>query len=122
MKTRYIYPILLIVLMGGMLSCTKELLKMNENPNGADPQTSNPNLVFATVLSEAGKSFVNLGYQDIAGLMQHTQKDGWADGHNAYDWGAAIAGPVIITFCATTNMCMTGPWSWITPSTRGLRW
>lgn len=89
MKTRYIYPILLIVLVGGMLSCTKELLKMNENPNGADPQTTNPNLVFATVLSEAGKSFVNLGYQDIAGLMQHTQKDGWADGHNAYDWGGS---------------------------------
>lgn len=62
---------------------------MNENPNGADPNTTNPNMVFSTVLSEAGKAFVNLGYQDIAGVMQHTQKDGWADGHNAYDWGGS---------------------------------
>lgn len=60
---------------------------MNENPNGADPETSNPNLTFSTVLSEAGKSFVNLGYQDLAGVMQHTQKDGWATAHNVYDWG-----------------------------------
>lgn len=89
MKTKYILPILLVVLLGGMVSCKKELLKMNENPNGADPNTTNPNMVFSTVLSEAGKAFVNLGYQDIAGVMQHTQKDGWADGHNAYDWGGS---------------------------------
>jgi hypothetical protein len=89
MKTKYIFPILLIVLMGGLISCKKELLEMNENPNGADPQTSNPNLVFSTVLTESGKAFVNLGYLDIAGLMQHTQKDGWATGHNAYDWGGS---------------------------------
>ncbi len=89
MKTKYIFPILLIVLMGGLISCKKELLEMNENPNGADPQTSNPNLVFSTVLTESGKAFVNLGYLDVAGLMQHTQKDGWATGHNAYDWGGS---------------------------------
>ncbi|HEX5026398.1 MAG TPA: SusD/RagB family nutrient-binding outer membrane lipoprotein [Agriterribacter sp.] len=72
-----------------ILSCTKELVKMNENPNGADPSSTNPNLVLSTVLTEAGKSFVNLGYQDIAGVMQHTQKDGWAGGHNNYDWGGS---------------------------------
>lgn len=70
-------------------SCTKELVKMNENPNGADPSSTNPNLVLSTVLTEAGKAFVNLGYQDIAGVMQHTQKDGWAGGHNNYDWGGS---------------------------------
>lgn len=68
-------------------SCTKDLVKMNENPNGADPESANPNLVLTTALTESFKSFVNLGYQDIAGVMQHTQKDGWGGGHNSYDWG-----------------------------------
>ena len=30
-----------------------------------------------------------MGYQDIAGVMQHTQKDGWSGGHNDYDWGGS---------------------------------
>ncbi len=71
------------------LSCTDQLIEMNENPNGADPETASPNLVLSTVLSEAGKVFVGLGYQDIAGVMQHTQKDGWESGHNSYDWGGS---------------------------------
>jgi hypothetical protein len=49
----------------------------------------NPNLVLATVLTEAAKSYVNLGYQDIAGVVQHTQKDAWSSGHNDYDWGGS---------------------------------
>ncbi len=67
-------------------SCTEELVEMNINPNGANPETANPNLVLSTVLTEAGKTIVNLGYQDIAGVMQHTQKDGWSGAHNLYDW------------------------------------
>jgi hypothetical protein len=67
-------------------SCQEDLMQMNENPNGANPATANPNLVLSTVLTEAGKTIVNLGYGDIAGVMQHTQKDGWAGGHNLYDW------------------------------------
>jgi hypothetical protein len=43
----------------------------------------------STVLTETGKSFVNLGYQDMAGVMQHTQKDGWSGGHNTYEWGGS---------------------------------
>lgn len=69
------------------LSCKKHLLELNENPNGANPETTNPDLVLSTVLTESGKSFVYLGYGDIAGVMQHTQKDGWGGGHNNYDWG-----------------------------------
>jgi len=76
-----------------LFSCTvfscKDLTVLNENPNGVNPITANPNLVLSTVLTEAGKSFVNLGYQDIAGVMQHTQKDGWSGGHNEYDWGGS---------------------------------
>ncbi|SEJ14816.1 Starch-binding associating with outer membrane [Cyclobacterium xiamenense] len=68
------------------VSCTEELIEMNINPNGANPETANPNLVLSTVLTEAGKTIVNLGYQDIAGVMQHTQKDGWSGAHNQYAW------------------------------------
>lgn len=68
-------------------SCTKHLVELNENPNGADPATTNPNLVLSTVLTESGRAFVSLGYGDVAGVMQHTQKDGWGGGHNNYDWG-----------------------------------
>src|SRR5690606_1165272 len=28
-------------------------------------------------------------FGDLAGVMQHTQKDGWASGHNQYDWDNA---------------------------------
>ncbi|WP_428656373.1 SusD/RagB family nutrient-binding outer membrane lipoprotein [Runella sp.] len=76
-----------------LFSCTvfscKDLTELNVNPNGVDPATANPNLVLSTVLTEAGKAFVNLGYQDLAGVMQHTQKDGWSGSHNDYDWGGS---------------------------------
>lgn len=69
-----------------VFSCKEDLLEMNIDPNGANPNTANPNLVLSTVLTETGKAFVNLGYQDIAGVMQHTQKDGWNGAHNVYEW------------------------------------
>ncbi|MBN8788093.1 MAG: SusD/RagB family nutrient-binding outer membrane lipoprotein [Terrimonas sp.] len=82
-----IYIVAVLVLSVFSFSCKKHLIELNENPNGADPATTNPNLVLATVLSESGRAFVSLGYGDIAGVMQHTQKDGWGGGHNNYDWG-----------------------------------
>jgi hypothetical protein len=66
-------------------SC-EDLTEINENPNGVPPDNVNPNLVLSTVLTETGRAFVNLGYGDVAGVMQHTQKDGWWSGHNDYDW------------------------------------
>ena len=78
---------LFIFLCGFAFSCVKHLEKLNENPNGADPSTANPSLVLSTVLSETGRTFVGLGYGDIAGVMQYTQKDGWGSAHNNYDWG-----------------------------------
>lgn len=68
-------------------ACTKHLERMNENPNGADPETTNPNLVLSTVLTEAGRAFINLGFGDVSGVMQYTQKDGHPGAHNSYDWG-----------------------------------
>lgn len=79
----------IVLLSAAVFSCTKSLVKMNENPNGADPATVNPNLVLSTVLTQSGQAFVALGYGDIAGVMQHTQLDGWGGGHNEYDWGGS---------------------------------
>ncbi len=89
MKAASKFLILFAVCLIGFNSCTKDLVKMNENPNGAGPDNANPRLVLTTVLTESFKSFINLGYQDIAGVMQHTQKDGWGGGHNSYEWGGS---------------------------------
>jgi hypothetical protein len=71
--------------MACMFSC-QDLVELNENPNGVDPASAHPNLLLSTVTTEAGKAVVNLGYGDIAGVMQHTLKDGWGGGHNTYEW------------------------------------
>ena len=76
----------LFVLILALFSC-KDLTDLNVNPNGIQPDVVNPNLVMPTVLSETAKSFVNLGFQSIAGVVQHTQKDAWFNDHNDYDWG-----------------------------------
>lgn len=86
MKRIYFIIFSFLTIVAGF-SCQKHLVELNENPNGADPATANPNLVLSTVLTEASRAYVGLGYQDIAGVMQHTQKDGWGSGHNNYDWG-----------------------------------
>lgn len=77
---------ILVLFLSFLFSC-KDLSELNVNPNGVQPETVNPNLVMPTVLTETAKAFVNLGFQDIAGVVQHTQKDAWFNGHNDYDWG-----------------------------------
>ncbi|MET6995918.1 SusD/RagB family nutrient-binding outer membrane lipoprotein [Chitinophaga defluvii] len=89
MKTTNILIACLVVSCCCISSCSKDLTKWNEDPNGVNQGTANPNLVLSTVLTETGKAFVNLGYQDIAGVMQHTQKDGWSTTHNNYEWGGS---------------------------------
>ena len=78
--------ILLLVLMFFSFSCRKQLEKINENPNGANPSTTNPNLVLSTVLTATGQLYVKEGFGDIAGVMQHTMADGHMGPHNEYDW------------------------------------
>ena len=68
-----------------VISC-EDLDELNVNPNGVDPEQADPNLLMATVITGVAQSVVGLGYGDIAGVMQHTQKDGWSGGHNDYDW------------------------------------
>lgn len=87
MQRNKIVVILSIFIALSSMSCKKYLMDLNKDPNGIDPETANPNLVLTKVLSSTGMTLTNLGYGDVAGVMQHTQKDGWADGHNNYDWG-----------------------------------
>ncbi|WP_236979065.1 SusD/RagB family nutrient-binding outer membrane lipoprotein [Membranihabitans maritimus] len=73
------------LLLFGIMGC-QDLDELNINPNGVDPEIADLNLLMPTVISGIGSSVVELGYGDIAGVMQHTQKDGWSSGHNDYDW------------------------------------
>jgi hypothetical protein len=86
-NVRFIYKIMLVAGLVVMNSCMDQLEEMNQNPNGIDPASANPNLLLPTVLSNSATSYLNLGYGNIAGTIQHTQKDGWWSSHNVYDWG-----------------------------------
>ncbi len=79
---------LIFILMGliVLVSSCRDLEEMNINPNGVDPAIAHPNLLLSTVVSSTGQAVLDLGFGDIAGVMQHTQKDGWSGGHNGYDW------------------------------------
>jgi hypothetical protein len=82
---KYKVVVVFAVVAGIVFSC-KDLDELNINPNGVDPADGHPNLLMGTVMTELGKKVVDLGFGDIAGVMQHTQKDGWSSGHNDYDW------------------------------------
>lgn len=83
---KLLYKSALIVSLVVISSCKDQLTEMNENPNGIDPTTANPNLLMPTVMTGAAMSYLDLGFGDVAGVMQHTQKSGWYSGHNTYDW------------------------------------
>ncbi len=68
-----------------ILSC-QDLEEININPNGVDPASAHPNLLMPTVITQTAQAVVGLGYGDIAGVVQHTQKDGWSGSHNSYEW------------------------------------
>lgn len=68
-----------------LVSC-HGLEELNENPDKIGSENVDPNLLLPTVINGAGKAVVSLGFGDLAGVVQHTQKDGWSSGHNAYDW------------------------------------
>ena len=84
-KIKNSFKIVLTLILTLVISC-KDLDELNINPNGVDPEQADLNLLMATIITGVSQSVVNLGYGDIAGVMQHTQKDGWSGGHNDYDW------------------------------------
>ena len=74
-----------IVFMGFLSSC-EDLEELNVNPNGVDPAVADLNLLLPTIISELSKNMVGIGFGNLAGVMQHTQKNGWSSSHNDYDW------------------------------------
>ena len=82
---RTIYSIIIGMIGLSFFSC-KDLDEMNINPNGVDPSVADPSLLISTVITNSGTAMVGFGFGDIAGVVQHTQKDGWSGGHNEYDW------------------------------------
>nr|MBI1231512.1 SusD/RagB family nutrient-binding outer membrane lipoprotein [Cytophagales bacterium] len=81
-----LYKFVIAFVLLGAISCDS-LDEINENPNGISPTTANPNLLLPAVMRQAALNINNLGYGDLAGTVQHTQKDGWFTGHNQYEWG-----------------------------------
>jgi hypothetical protein len=76
---------ILILVFTAQVSC-KDLTELNINPNDIAPEVADLNLLLPTVITGIGQTVVGLGFGDIAGVMQHTQKDGWSGGHNSYEW------------------------------------
>lgn len=69
-----------------MVSCTEDLVEINENPNGVDPSSAHPNLLMSTVMAGLATSSTDRGYAgDTGNAAQYTQRDSWSD--NNYDWG-----------------------------------
>lgn len=84
-KLKNSFIIALTIVFTIVTSC-KDLDELNINPNGVDPNNADLNLLMPTIITGVGQSVVSLGFGDIAGVMQHTQYDGWSGGHNDYDW------------------------------------
>ena len=77
---------ILILTFALVFSACHDLDELNVDPNGASPEVTDLNLLMPTIITAVGQNVVDLGFGDIAGVMQHTQKDGWSGGHNDYDW------------------------------------
>ena len=84
-KIKNSFIVVLTVIFALANSC-KDLDEMNINPNDADPEIADLNLLMPTIITGLGQRVVELGFGNIAGVMQHTQHDGWSTGHNDYDW------------------------------------
>ena len=67
-----------------LVSSCSDITDINENPNGVDPNTADPNFVLSTVMTETGKSVAGRYTSPLGAFVQHTQKDSWSD--NDYDW------------------------------------
>jgi len=79
------FIIILTLVFTIVVSC-KDLTDLNINPNDIAPEVADVNLLLPTIITGIGQTVVSLGFGDIAGVMQHTQKDGWSGSHNSYDW------------------------------------
>lgn len=84
---KVLYKLFLVLTVFGFLSCEDKLTELNVNPQGVDPETVNPNLLVATIISNTAKPYLEAGFNgDVAGVMQYVQKSGWSSGLNKFDW------------------------------------
>lgn len=82
-----IYRIFLVLTVVAFVSCEDQLTELNVNPNGVDPETVQPNLMLATVISNTAAPYVDDSFDgNVAGTMQYVQKSGWGSGLNKYEW------------------------------------
>ena len=89
---RPLYKIELIVMFMALFAisgCDETLTDINMNPNAVAPEDGNVNLLMPTVLGPTAQDYLDLGINNMGGAMQHTQKSGWAGGHNFYGWDAS---------------------------------
>lgn len=83
LKFKFFGTIALLVL---FVSSCQDLTEVNINPNGIDPAVAHPNLIMPTIITNTALNYQSLGFGNISGVMQHTQKDAWDSGHNDYSW------------------------------------
>ncbi len=84
---KILYKLILVLAVVAFVSCEKQLTELNVNPKGVDPETVNPNLLVATVITNTAQPYLQMGYDgDVAGVMQYVQKSGWGSGLNKFDW------------------------------------
>lgn len=65
--------IALALVFGFVISC-KDLDELNINPNAVDPEVADLNFLMSTVTVSLGQTVYGIGFGDISGIMQHTQK------------------------------------------------
>ena len=68
-----------------LMSC-KDLDDLNINPNGVDPAIADLNFLLPTTIVGLGQTVYGIGFGQLSGVMQQTQRTGWMTGHNNYDW------------------------------------
>ncbi|GAA4431710.1 hypothetical protein GCM10023091_02890 [Ravibacter arvi] len=81
-----LYQLLSALLLTGLSSCTNLLNEANISPNVVDPAVSNPNMIMPNIMVPMANKYLDWGWGNISGTMQHIQHDGWYGGVNHYEW------------------------------------
>jgi hypothetical protein len=87
-KLKFKIRILIMVLTLGIMSSCEDLTELNKNPNAINADDGNVNLLMPSVLGPAGRNYLSLGLENMAGAMQFIQHSGWGGGTNAFAWDA----------------------------------
>jgi len=84
---KVLYKLFLVLTVVAFVSCEDQLTELNVDPKGVDPETVQPNLMLATVISNTASPWLKESYDGgTAGVMQYIQKSGWGNEENKYDW------------------------------------